>query len=530
MFPCLAVATVLAQASVATPVVDTTIDMPDVSVRVGNVDAFDYYAARAGRVASFAGAYIRLGSDRYVWARAYDGTSYWGTDPGLRAANSFGTGTRVDLAAGNRTPTQLAAAMATAIDALDGWSASSTAGALAVSGPASASIGLSWDASTRGGLEGSHHARVDAAGYVDAPTDGVFAIRWVADYSGPIEALRILVGDTAGTSPRFWVRADDAGVLGVLLVDFGRVPTPVVDQFIEAPPPSSTPVEIVAGTAYWIIYSHDQGGGGASPTDIAFYPDTDAAHNGFTGDLLEVTAGESADPDVAPGSAAPMVTTIVSSSTFYPCFSLTIGGTEGDGSHFSLTDPEEVGTVGTPATSIDVDDVLLSAFIEMPHECRCAGVNVRVGATHTEQGRLGLAEGGTISPRASRTVVGATTVLDLGQTTGSATNAWIGGTSADVAIDTSRPTWALFTHPAGAGDEFPVVYSIGGALGAADDYYHWESDASGNAQVESVVLTGSHNDADVAYPATVTGSTLSPVLANFPALQILVFARGMVVQ
>lgn len=502
--------------------------MPPVHVFVGHNSSFDYYAGRSGRLASSQGAVVRFGASRYLWERAYDGTNYWGTDPGGRAANSWGTGHRLDLASGDRTATQHATAVESFINSsVPGYTATRDGASLEITGPDACTIGTGWDSATRGGLEGSTHARVDGTGYAEGPTNGVFCQRLQVSAARELVGLKVLFGGTVSTAMRFWLRnGSSTEPDGTLIYDFG---TGVAssDGWLELPVTNTT-IELAASTNVWLIWADDQ-----NSTQLAFYPQADSEHD-WTGDMLEITAGESSDPDTAPSSAAPSgLTTATESTTFYLTAALVFGGTEGDGSHFSATNTGILGIHDPlPVTSIDADDVLLSAWITPPYEgMRHVNTEYCAGTTHTTdaQWRVGAAQGGTTSPASSRDINGATLLADNGNVTGTATSQWVpGGTTTDVAINSSSALWIMGTHPTGAGNDAPVLYTSAGDLGPIDAPHDWQYDGSANAEVEAVLTSG--QDSTAAYPSTMSGTLLIPRLANFPGVRGRYYIPGMVIQ
>lgn len=151
---------------------------PSVTVTLppANYDADDATTRTMGRVGGhLALHYFTLGTTHYVWFRQGDASPDPGADLGSGSALVAGlsglTGIRVDLPASSQTDVQVAAAVASAIDAVSGLSASSSGADVTVVGVATAAAGsTSWSASVREGIIGTPDDRVLALNSFAADT------------------------------------------------------------------------------------------------------------------------------------------------------------------------------------------------------------------------------------------------------------------------------------------------------------------------------------------------------------------------
>lgn len=138
-------------------------------------------------------------------------------------------------------------------------------------------------------------------------------------------------------------------------------------------------------------------------------------------------------------------------------------------------------------------------------DLKLRSISVYVGATHTEQVRLAVYQGGALN-----NPVGASLVYDFGVTSGSGTTQWLTLThpSGGVDLQKNAPTWLAFKCDGGG---FTVNYELNG-----------HTNFSGDCQTARGrwLSTGISNNENTAYPSTVPSggsftNTVYPIVMQY---------------
>lgn len=411
------------------PSITTLAELPPASVFAAGPEVAHYWAARSGRAGSnYTGAYLLLGSD-YVWW-TLDGA---GHDPGPEVAELDGlTGHVVALAGGNRTGAQVATATAAVIAAIDGWACTADNATLEIVGPQAVTTGEAWDDATTGAMVG-FRANEGAGPPIEGPINAVICQHLPnPGLALPILAVDVLIGSTADNTDRWrlalWTAAGGTGspTGETLLVDLGRLAASAVvaNRWARLYVPPGT--RVLANQAMWCSLK-----GNVNTTPVAGRLTGDALRGDWTGQALRMAdAGApspiSTDPSVAYPSTFTATTT--PDSSFVCGVRLVVGGTVGDASHHSATDPATWGVhaaVGDLGSTIDFNSNLATVGLSPPFlGMRLVDLGFAVGAARGTQPRVGVFTGGDMSSPSEPDIDGATLLVDGGRLTGSSTTAW----------------------------------------------------------------------------------------------------------
>jgi hypothetical protein len=432
--------------SSGTPSVLTLVELPPASVLAAGASGPMYWAARSGRAGhTYSNARLLLGSTGYVWW-TIDGE---GHDPGLDDVALDGLdGFEVELTAAALDGDDIATATAAIIDAIDGWSCTADADTLEISGPEAVTTGLAWDAATTGemagmrSISGTHEGPINNALAQHLPAPGIDL---------PLLAVDILIGGTADTSDRW---------RGSLYTGVGGASTPVGEgRTIDLGQLAAGQV-VANGWARWHIPASSNLRG----TDALWFGVKGSGNtttvrgvlsgNALRGDwpnanLLRSDQGEPSpiNPDATVAWPATWPGAVAIESGFVMGVRLIYGGTVGDASHHSATDPAVFGThapVADLGSSIDLDSHLYMVA-DLPPFRGMVGVDIGwgVGAARGTQPRLALLVGADTSDPNAPEVDGATVLVDAGQLTGSSAVAWESRSLGSVALPASASiAWA----------------------------------------------------------------------------------------
>jgi hypothetical protein len=421
-----------------------------------------YWAARSGRAGSnYTGTYLLL-DEHYAWW-TLDGV---GHDPGLDVVELTGlTGHVVALAGGNRTAAQVATATATVIDAIDGWTCSADDDTLEIEGPAAVTTGTAWDDATTGSMmgmrsiSGTHEGPISNALAQYLPAPGLDL---------PLLAIDILIGATADNTDR-WRGVLYAGVGGsaspvgeARTIDLGQLDAGqiVANRWARWDVPPSSNVR--GSNALWFGVKGELG-----VTTVRGV----LSGNTLRGDwpnanLLRSDQGEPSpiDPDATVAWPSTWPGAMAVESGFVMGVRLIYGGTVGDASHHSATDPAVWGVHVEPSdlgSTIDFNSNLATVGLSPPFlGMRLVDLGFAVGAARGTQPRTGVMTGGDMSSPSEPDIDGATLLVDGGRLTGSSTTAWENRSLADTPWPASTVTsWWTKNNDDSAGTNIAFAQS-----------------------------------------------------------------------
>ena len=199
---------------------------------------------------------------------------------------------------------------------------------------------------------------------------------------------------------------------------------------------------IASSTSLWML-----GKSNSATTDPGYTSTATTTGFDFTVQNMLIFSGIAANPSTAyPASLAGEPST---TSAVFPFFAVLYRPAAGTGDvtiyRTGVHTDDVLGGSESDLTAPDPAGANVMAFMTAPAftGLQLHGMRIAVGATHSQQFRIGVATGGVFE-----NIDGATLVWDAGQTTGSSTNTWLSAVAptggASVSIASGANMWAWF--------------------------------------------------------------------------------------
>jgi hypothetical protein len=437
-----------------------------------------YWGGAEGRVGNYIGAYLLLGSRDYVWF-TIDGN---GTDPGLSVASLSGRSGRVVALTDAMSATAVAAATATVISAVQGWTASNVAGALTCRGPGSVTTPLGWDARGGGEMLGMRVSRAGGFGGTSATMASRFLGQHLTApaYATRLTAVEIFINGTANVAAsertHFALYAGSSSVTPVtgsaLIVDLGQIPTSIVaNAWTRLWVPSTVAVALAASQSLWLAFWSD-----GVATTLGFYtvastpPVTFTAQGSVLSTSVMPTAATTAAPSswtgtVGAGPATFVMARLIVERAPYAS----------DATLHSTLDPLIVGAhiaALTNASVLPAVDAVLTQTSQLPPSIgpvESVAVQMCVAFHGTDQPRLGQYVGANYSDPEIPDITGATLVQDGGRMTGAVADDWVSvPVTGSIAAGAVLTPVLVHAGPAGPGTATTIRYTDAAVWGDAN--------------------------------------------------------------
>lgn len=471
------------------------------------------------------------GSNRYVYWTHNDGSGrYVGVDPGEWVSGLSGyTGIEVQLAAGNRTAAQVTTATCSALAAVY---ATVTCGAttilvddeidadaVVIDGMYDSSIATRQLGARRGtpqftgnplnGVVGSH---------VSAPS-GTSIVYGVGIYlTAHSQQVRLGVYTGGGTN---------MGSATVLQGEGVTTGSATGWQWVMFEPDEV--FSLTSGQDTWILAKSN-----SAVTDPGYTLTSTTAGFDFTVQNMLVFSDLTGDPSVTfaadPGGGSDLNGTSTTNSPVFPFVALLYRPSTASSDTLRMrvgvhTDDVLAAVTESDLLSPDASGANVMTYIDAPAllGMQLDNIRIAVGATHSQQFRLGVASGG-----AYENINGATVIWDAGQTSGSSTNAWntisapTGGSS--VSVSSSSILWAMFRGNGGVTVRYAANAAGQTAVSPAYDPTDLlvSSGFGDGPEYETNTGNSSHSTNDaVAYESPLVRDAVDDLLpGNYPGIAI----------